>query len=202
VRRSPAAAPASDIYVPLGQYGPGGLTVTLRTAAGAGPLAGAIRDVVRDLDPRLPVIGLETVREAMRASVAPTRFYLVTMAAFAGLALVLACVGLYGVVAYIVSRRGREIGIRMALGANADSVVRLMLRQGLVPAALGMAIGLLLALALGRVAESLLFQVEPRDPVILAGVLAVLGVVTFVAALLPALRASRVDPATALRAAS
>jgi putative ABC transport system permease protein len=131
--------------------------------------------------------------------VAPTRFYLLSMGIFAGLAVVLACVGLYGVVAYVVSRRGREIGIHIALGAQRDQVVRMMLMHGLVPAAAGVLIGLALALTFGRVAESLLFEVSPRDPLVMSAVVGVLAVVTFAAALLPARRASRVDPAVALR---
>jgi predicted lysophospholipase L1 biosynthesis ABC-type transport system permease subunit len=198
--RTPTSLPGPDIYVPLGQFGPAELTVAMRTGPGvAPPDAATIRDIVRELDPGLPVIGLETFEGALRSSVAPARFYLHTMAIFAALALILACVGLYGVVAYVVSQRGREIGIRMALGARGEQVVRLMLRQGLVPAGLGMIIGLVLALALGRVAESLLFQVSPRDPAIMAAVVVVLGAVVLAAALLPAIRASRVDPASALR---
>ena len=199
VRRSPESMPVPEIYVPLGQYGPGNLTVTMRAPEGVAPTAVTIRDLVRDLDPGLPVIGLETVSDAMRASVAPTRFYFITMTIFAALAVVLACVGLYGVVAYVVSQRGREIGIRMALGARGEQVIRLVLRQGFAPAAAGVAIGLLLALALGRVAESLLFQVSPRDPVIMTAVVLVLGAVALLATLVPAIRASRVDPANALR---
>jgi putative ABC transport system permease protein len=199
VRRSLTGAPRGDVYVPLGQYGPGQLTVTMRTAAGVTPAMGAIRDVLRSIDPGLPVMGYETVDDAVRRSVAPTRFYLLSMGIFAGLAVVLACVGLYGVVAYVVSRRGREIGIRIALGAQRDQVVRMMLMQGLVPAAAGVLIGLALALTFGRVAESLLFEVSPRDPLVMSAVVGVLAVVTFAAALLPARRASRVDPAVALR---
>jgi ABC-type antimicrobial peptide transport system permease subunit len=121
------------------------------------------------------------------------------MAIFAGLAVVLACVGLYGVVAYIVSQRGREIGIRLALGAQRDQVVRLVLAQGLRPAIYGVVLGLALALALGRVAGSLLFDVSPRDPFIMTTVVVSLVLVAIAASWLPALRASRVDPANALR---
>jgi predicted permease len=198
VRRDPTAAPRADVYVPLGQFGPGELTVTLRSAAGVPSLA-AVRDAVRTIDSGLPVIGYETVDGALGASVAHTRFYLLAMGVFAGLAVVLACVGLYGVVAYVVSRRGREIGIRMALGAREEQVVRLVLTQGLGPAIAGVLFGLGLALAFGRVAESLLFDVSPRDPLVMSGVVGVLVVVTFGASLLPARRASRVDPAIALR---
>jgi predicted permease len=199
VRRAMEAEPREEVYVPLGQYGPGRLTITMRTSAGVRPGAVALRDAVRGLDPALPIIELGTVEDAMREEVAPARFYLLAMATFAGLAVVLACVGLYGVVAYIVSQRGREIGIRLALGAQRDQVIRLVLTQGLRPAVLGLVAGLALALALGRVAESLLFEVDPRDPLIMSAVAAGLLFVAIAASWVPAMRASRVDPATTLR---
>jgi predicted permease len=199
VRRTPTSEHSADIYVPLGQFGPAQLTVTARTAPGIVTPESSMRDIVRSLDPGLPIQNFETVEASMRTFVAPTRFYLITMTVFAALAVVLACVGLYGVVAYVVSRRRREIGIRIALGARREQVVHLMLRQGLQPAASGVAIGLMLALALGRVAESLLFNVSPRDPLIMGAVVVVLAVVTFAAAFLPAVRASRVAPSSALR---
>lgn len=198
VRHALTDEPEPEVYVPLGQFGPGALTVTMRTASGVVPIS-VVRDIVRELDPALPVRDYETVDAAIRTAVAPTRFYLLSMACFAGLAIVLACVGLYGVVAYIVSQRNREIGIRLALGARRGQVVSLVLRQGLRPAAFGIAAGLGLALALGRIAESMLFQVHPRDPQILFGVTAVLLFVTAAAAFLPALRASRTNPGVALR---
>jgi putative ABC transport system permease protein len=199
VRRTLTGAPRGDVYVALDQYGPGSMTVMMRTSADMVPGAGTIREVVRSLDPGLPVMGLETVADAMREAVAPTRFYLLSMAIFTGLAVVLACVGLYGVVAYVVSQRIREIGIRLALGAQREQVVRLVLKQGLSPAMVGVLSGLALALALGRLAESLLFDVSPRGPVIMAAVVGVLTLVTFAASLLPARRASQVDQAVALR---
>jgi predicted permease len=199
VRRALSSGPREEVYVPLSQYGPGGLTVTMRTSPGITPNAASIRDAVRSLDTALPIIGLESVEDAMREEVAPARFYLSSMAIFAGLAVVLACVGLYGVVAYIVSQRGREIGIRLALGAQRDQVVRLVLAQGLRPAIYGVVLGLALALALGRVAGSLLFDVSPRDPFIMTTVVVSLVLVAIAASWLPALRASRVDPANALR---
>lgn len=199
VRRDPMTAPRADVYVPLGQFGPENRTVIVRTAGGVAPSMAAIRDVLRALDTGLPVMNYETMDDVLHASVAPARFYLLAMTIFAGLAVVLACVGLYGVVAYIVSQRSREIGIRMALGARRDQVVRLMLTQGLRPAIAGILLGLGLALAFGRVAESLLFEVSPRDPLILGGVVGALSVITVVASFLPARRASRIDPAVALR---
>jgi predicted permease len=198
VKRSLTDVPASDFYIPLPQFGPGSLTVAMRTAGVAVPLA-TIRDVVRGIDASLPIRDYETVEDAIHRQVAPTRFYLVAMMTFAGLAVLLACVGLYGVVAYVVSRRTREIGVRIALGARGREVVPMVLAQGLAPAVLGVGLGLVLALALGRAAESLLFEVSPRDPLILASVSVLLLVAASAAVLVPAVRASRVDPVIALK---
>ena len=130
----------------------------------------------------------------------PRAFYMILVGLFAGLAAVLAAVGLYGVVAYSVSRRTREIGLRVALGARRDGIIRLVVGKGMRPALVGLAVGLGTALSGGRVMEALLFGVQPRDPVILGGTALLLTVVTLAAAILPAYRASRVDPVKALRA--
>lgn len=192
------SAAESDVFVPLSQYGPGSMTITLRSRAGIVPVQ-PVRDIVRDLDPSIPLRSIETVQDALDHEIAPTRFYMLSVGTFAGLAIVLACVGLYGVVAYLVARRTPEIGIRIALGARRDQVVGMVLSQGVRPAFFGVAIGLLLTLALGRVVESLLHSVSPRDPAILGSVGLLILVVTFGAALLPARRASRIDPVSALR---
>ena len=121
------------------------------------------------------------------------------MALFAGLAVILAAVGLYGVVAYLVSRRTREIGIRVALGAPRDHVVRLVLGQGVAPVFLGAVLGLATSLAGGRIMSSLLYQVEPWDPLTFVGGTGLLLCVAFVATLLPARSASRIPPTEAMR---
>jgi len=200
VRRSPTATPFADVYVPHAQFGPSYLTVSLRTHAGAAPSLSDVQSVVRTLDPALPVQSFETVSDAMRRQVAPTTFYLTTLGIFAGVAVILAAVGLYGVVAYLMAQRTREIGIRMALGARREQVVALVLGQGVRPAAIGLVVGAGLALVLARVAEGLLFQVSPRDPTVLVSVVILLGLVATGAAFFPARRASRVDPVKALRA--
>jgi ABC-type antimicrobial peptide transport system permease subunit len=143
---------------------------------------------------------VETVEQALQRHVAPTRFYMILVGLFAGLAAVLAAVGLYGVVAYSVSRRTREIGLRVALGARRDGIVRLVVGQGMRPALIGLAVGLGVALLGGRVMEAVLFGVQPRDPVILGGTALLLAVVTLAAAALPAYRAAKVDPIKALQA--
>ncbi|HSR40893.1 MAG TPA: FtsX-like permease family protein, partial [Longimicrobiales bacterium] len=191
--------PWAEIYVPHGQFGPGFMTVTVRGTPGAGPLLPALRSEVRRLDPNLPLIGPETMEEAIGREVAPTRFYLLLLVLFAGVAVLLAGVGLYGVASYLVSRRTREIGLRVALGAGRTEIVRMVVAQGLRPAALGVVLGLAAALAAGRVLESLLYNVAPRDPGILAGVTALIGGLVVAATWLPARRAARVDPMEALR---
>jgi predicted permease len=188
-----------SVYVPHSQFGPGYMTVHLRGAAGATGLLSAAREEVRLLDPNLALRNVETLDEAVRRNAAPTRFYLTLIGIFAVLAVVLTAVGLYGVVSYLVSRRTREIGVRLALGAREVKILRMVLVQGLRPAALGVVLGLGGAWAGARVAESLLFEVSPRDPLVFGGVTSVLVVVVVLATLVPARRASRVDPVKALR---
>ena len=127
------------------------------------------------------------------------RFSTVLMGLFAGLALVLTGIGIYGVVAYSVTRRVREIGVRMALGARSAGVVGLVVRQGMAPVLIGLAVGLGAALALGHLVAGMLYGVSTRDPASLAGVAAMLVVLALVAAYLPARRAARGDPLSALR---
>ncbi|MEE8062018.1 MAG: FtsX-like permease family protein, partial [Gemmatimonadales bacterium] len=199
VQRTPPAAPVGDIEFPHAQFGPVNMTVNMRTA-GLSPSLSDVQREVAALDPGVPVQRFESVTEALGREVAPTRFYLMMVATFAAVALLLAAVGLYGVVAYLMVQRTQEIGVRMALGAKQGQVVALVLGQGLRPTLLGLGVGLVLALALGRVAQSLLFQVSPSDPLVLAVVAAILLLVALLASFLPARRASRVDPVSALRA--
>ena len=165
----------AQIYMPHGQYGPGDLAVTVRSTPGAPPLLPVIREEVRAMDASLPLYQVETVEQALQRQIAPTRFYMILVALFAALAAVLAAVGLYGVVAYSVSRRTREIGLRVALGAGRDGIVRLVVGQGMRPALIGLAVGLGVALLGGRVMEAVLFGVQPRDPVILGGTAVLFG---------------------------
>ena len=190
----------AQIYVPHGQYGPSSLSITVRGTPGAPPLMPALREEVRRVNPNLPLYRIDTLEEALRQQVAPTRFYLVLVSMFAGLAAVLAAIGLYGVVAYAVSRRTREIGLRVALGARKDGIVRLVLGQGMRPATLGLLVGLAAAFFGGRVMEAILFGVQPRDPVIFGATGVLLFVVALAATVLPAYRAAQIDPVKALRA--
>jgi putative ABC transport system permease protein len=199
-RRNLESEPRAQVYVPHAQFGAGDLTVHLRGRANAGGLLPAARETVRALDPNVPMARAETLTEAIRRETGATRFYLGVVGLFAALAVVLAAIGLYGVVSYLVSRRTREIGIRVALGAGTGRVRRMVLLQGLRPALAGVAAGVVGALLAGRVVASLLYEVRPRDPVVLAAVVAVLLLVSLIATLVPAIRATRVDPVDALGA--
>ncbi len=197
--RSVTGGPQPEIYVPHGRFGPAYQTISLRMVNGAGVPTAAIRAEVRRLDSDLPIRDLETVEQALAAQVAPTRLYLMLVSLFAGLAVVLAAVGLYGVVAYLVSTRTREIGVRVALGADRGRITRLVIAEGLRPAATGVLLGLALAVMGGRVLEAVLFGVEPRDPAVLVTVPVLLSIVAIAAAWVPAARAARLDPGSALR---
>ena len=159
----------------------------------------AITAAVHDVDPEQAVSRLRPVSELVSDSVARYRFSMLLLTLFGALALVIAAVGVYGVMAYAVSQRTRELGIRLALGASQSSVRYLVLGRGLGMAALGIGIGLAGALALTRLLVSQLFGVSPTDPAVLAGAVGTLAAVSAVACLIPALRATRVDPVIALR---
>lgn len=192
-------------YVSLAQWSlatEGNPTALRLVVAGEGPPADLIepvRDVVRRLDPSLAVAEVRSVREILAASLAQPRFMAVLTGVFGLIALTLALVGVYGVVAYAVRRRRREIGVRMALGAARGHVVGLMLKRGAAMVGVGLAIGTVLALALSRSVESLLYGVEPTDPLTFAGVLVGFTAVTVTATWLPSRRAARVDPVSVLK---
>jgi predicted permease len=198
--RSLTAEPPSEIYVTHSHFGPVSLTVAVRTAEGAAPVLPAVQGIVRQLDADIPIRRIETMEEAVGRQLAPARFFLALVGLFAVLALVLAATGLYGVASFLASRRRREVGIRIALGAPRERVVRLMLGQGLRPALWGVALGLVGTWLASRSMKSLLVGVEPTDPLVYAGVALLLLGVVLVACLIPARAGSRVDPVEALRA--
>jgi putative ABC transport system permease protein len=193
------SAAAPELYVPHAQAGSRAVTFVIRSAFAPPQVLSAAREVVRRLDTRLPLVFPGSLRDLEDAALSRPRFYLWLLAVFAALAVILAAVGIYGVVAYAVSERTREIGVRMALGARRGEVVALMLWYGLRPAIAGVAVGLAAASGASRLIEGLLYEVRPSDPmtlvVVTAGLLAVAGL----ACAVPALRASRVPPAEALR---
>jgi ABC-type antimicrobial peptide transport system permease subunit len=177
----------------------GFLQPVVRTGGDPRALAEPARRVVAAVDPNVPVFRVRTFSELRAASTARTRFLMLVLGAFAGAALTLAAVGIYGVVAYAVAQRRRELGIRMALGAKAADIVRLVVRQGAVLAGAGAAIGLAGAMVATSALRGLLFEVTPTDPPTLtAGTITLVGV-AMLASYLPARRASRLDPVEALR---
>jgi putative ABC transport system permease protein len=176
------------------------LTIVTRTT-GANPanLSNAIRDVIRSMDREQPVYNIRPMTQLVDDSVAQRRFNMVLMAGFALLALVLASIGIYGVMSYSVAQRTREIGVRIALGAQSRDVLKLVLSQALALTVAGLALGLVGAAALSRFLVSLLFGVKPTDLTTFVMVSVVLGLVALVACLIPARRAIKVDPLVALR---
>ena len=170
-----------------------------RTVGDPMQLANAVRAAVWSVDPEQPVWKIRTQQSLVERSKGMPRFLAQLMSSYAALALVLAAVGLYGVTSYSVTQRTREIGVRMALGAEPSDVLRIVLRRGFLLAGIGLAIGLVGAVALGRVVRTLLYATSPTDAVTLVSVAAVLLAVAGFASYLPARRATRVDPTVALR---
>jgi predicted permease len=191
--------PSFTIYMPYWQRFYGTVSLVARTAGERVALGSSLRAAIRRIDPELPVPALRTMDDVVAASVAPRRFQMTLVLLFAAAALLLASLGIYGVVAYSVGQRSAEMGIRMALGAAPASIRRMVLRQGLMPVAGGLAAGVIGALVLGRLLASLLFGVQTADPLTLLAVVSLLTVVAAAATYIPAVRATRVDPAGALR---
>ena len=193
----------AQMYEPFAQMPNNGMTFVLKTAVEPTSLTAAVRNEIQAVDPEQPVAATASLEQMVADSTALTRIQSILLGVFAGIALLLAAVGLYGVMAYSVSQRTQEIGIRMALGAHRQSVLMMVLRQALVLTGAGLVIGIAGALALGRLMtstlEPLLFQVEPTDLTTLVAVSVVLVVVALFAALIPARRATQVDPIQALR---
>jgi predicted permease len=175
------------------------LTLTVRSAGDAMATFPAIRREIWAMDPNLPLVNVRSLSDVTRGAMARTTFTLIMIGAAAGVALLLGAIGIYGVISYMVSLRTREIGVRMALGAQTTEVRGMVVRQGLTLAVIGVGIGLAGALALSRLIGSLLFGIAPHDPVTLGSVtLGLLGVAAL-ASWLPAMRAARIDPTEALR---
>jgi putative ABC transport system permease protein len=178
---------------------PGGLTLFLRTVRPAGDVVSAVRDKVRTIDPALPLFEAGGLEEAVDSSFDNRRAVMLLLATFAGLALFLSALGIYGVLAYDVSQRTREIGVRSAIGASRGQIASLIVRQGLWKGGIGVVLGLVGAVLLSRSLTTLLFNVRPTDPSVYAAVSFVLIAVALLASYLPARRAARIDPLIALR---
>jgi putative ABC transport system permease protein len=191
--------PQPTLYVPYRQDAFPIMTLVLKTSMSAAALTNAIRAAIWQVDKDQPVDAILSMDQQMSNSLQRRRFSVTLLSIFGGVAALLAALGLYGVLAFIVSQRRREIGVRIALGATARDVITDVLGHGLRLAGLGMAVGLALAIAVTRLMSALLFGTSPTDVVTYAGAATLLAVIAVAASLIPALRASRVDPLVALR---
>ncbi|MGE0887196.1 MAG: ABC transporter permease [Blastocatellales bacterium] len=189
----------AQYYIPHQQRAQPGMTVVVRTTGDPNALASAARNAVRNLDKELPVFRVRTMDQFVADAMAQRRFALLLIGIFAGLALLLAAIGLYGVMAYSVTQRTHELGLRMALGAQAGDVLKLVVKQGMLLAGIGLGIGIVGAFFLSRLMKTLLFNVSATDPVIFTAIAATLAAVALVACFFPARRATKVDPMVALR---
>jgi putative ABC transport system permease protein len=190
--------PEPTIYTSVMQYPSSGLTIAIR-GANTTSLVAPMRRLMHEIDHDVAIYSMMTMTERVSSSIGAQKFYASLIGIFAAVALVLAAVGLYGVIAYAVSQRTHELGVRVALGATADQISRMVIREGFTLTAIGVVLGTMSALLMGRIVSSLLFDVSARDPLTLAGVAATLAVVATLASWLPARRAARVDPLIAMR---
>ena len=199
--------PVETLYWPLSQltvppseaWRSFGMSLAVRTSADPASVTSGVTSAVHQVDPETPVVGVVTMQGLISASLSPQRFNVLLLGAFAGLALLLAAVGIYSVLSYSVRRRVREIGIRMALGATPSDVLQMVVADGMKPILLGVALGLAVAFALSRVVTSLIYGVRATDPLTFAGVALLLVAVGLLATILPAHRATRVEPVRTLR---
>ena len=194
---SAEARPA--MYIPHLQLPTGGMAIVIRTNGDPMSLAATARAQVHAVDQNIPVTNIRTMDEIFSASVEQQRFSMLLVGVFGALAVALAAIGIYGVMGYTVTQRKHEIAVRMALGARTNQVLKLILKDGLVLAALGVVIGLVGAFALTRLMSTLLFEVKPTDAQTFITVSAILIFVALLACFVPARRATKVDPLVALR---
>jgi len=190
----------NQLYVPyLQDSGWSSLTLVVRTTGEAGAFAGSVREAIRAVDKGIPTYNLRTMNDVVSIAAAPRRIPMLLLSAFAGVAMLLAMLGIYGVTSYYVTQRTHEIGVRMALGAQIGDVLKLVLRRALLLAVIGIGVGIAGAFAVTRYMTTLLFGVKPIDVVTFIGVAVVLAIVVVVACLVPARRAAKIDPLEALR---
>jgi len=192
-------APPLNIYVPVSQNFYNLVALALRTTSDPAAVWRATRAIIKELDPELAVPALRTMEDIVADSVAPRRFQMNLVLLLAGTAVLLAGLGIYGVVSYAATQRTNEFGIRMVLGADAGSIRRLVLRQGMLPVVLGLAGGIIASLGVGRLLRSLLFGVSPNDIRPFAAASLFIVGIALLASLIPAWRASRIDPMRAVR---
>jgi predicted permease len=199
--------PSTTIYVPLDQlasieesnFNSFPLALVVRTATNPGSMVSAVTNAIHEVDGTVPVRDVFTMDDVVTKSLSQSRFNTLLLGVFAGLALLLAAIGIYSVLSYSVRQRVPEIGIRLALGARMTDVLRMVVIEGMKPTLLGVAIGLAAALAMGRLVASLIFQVKPTDPTTFMAVAALLALIALLACVVPAYRASKVNPVVALR---
>jgi len=192
----------TEIFLPYTQKDGSGMSSTsvfLRAQGDPRALANAVRSEVRSIDPTIPVADVHTMDEILAAAQSRPKFLTLLLMLFSGVALIIATVGIYGVISYSVARRSKEFGLRMALGAQQTDVLGLVMKQGAVLTAIGVVVGVAAALALTRLMASLLFGVQPSDALTYLFVPALLAVVALLASYIPARRATQVDPMKALR---
>jgi putative ABC transport system permease protein len=201
------ARPSTILYMPLGQISvpaTGGwnsfpMTLVVRSATNPTGTVSAVANAVHEVDREIPVREISTMDDLVTNSMSQQRFNMLLLGAFAGLALLLAAIGIYSVLSYSVKRRVQEIGIRLALGARIGDVLRMVIIEGMKPTLLGVVLGTAGALAMGHVLSSLIYGVKPTDPVTFLVVGVLLAAIALFASIIPAYRAARVDPMVALR---
>jgi len=199
--------PSTTLYMPLDQlsssqgsnFNSFPMTLVVRSATAPGSMVSAVTNAIHEVDGTVPVRDVFTMDDVVTKSLSQSRFNTLLLGVFAGLALLLAAIGIYSVLSYSVRQRVPEIGIRLALGARVTDVLRMVVIEGMKPTILGVAIGMAAALAMGRLVTSLIFQVKPTDPVTFLAVAALLALIALLACIIPAYRASKVDPVIALR---
>jgi len=186
-------------YLPFVQFGGEGAQMVLRSGLPVETLRPSVMRVLREMNPGQPATDFRPIQELVDRATSPRRFFMVLVAVFAGLGLLLASLGIYGVISYAVTRQTQEIGIRMALGATRERVQMAVITKTLRMAAIGIAVGTVASFVVARAISSMLFGTQANDPSTYAGMIAMLLVVAFVAGYVPARRASRIDPMVALR---
>jgi putative ABC transport system permease protein len=197
--RELSSEPVGELYMPYNQQPEGSMSLMIRHSGGVAGLTAAVRNEVRALDKDQPVYSIRSLDSVLSESVAVPRFRTTILGIFAGVALLLASVGIYGVISYGVSQRTQEIGIRMALGAGASDVLKLVVKGGMLLVLIGVVVGIGGAFALTRLLTTLLFEITPTDATTFASVASLLIVVSALACYIPARRATKVDPLVALR---
>ena len=191
--------PLPIVYRPHTQWASGPMTLVARVADDPAVLSPRIRSTIRSMDADLPILAVRMMSDVVSSTVGERRFQMALTSIFALLSLLLGAVGLYGVVNYAVASSSRDIGLRVALGARRGDVIRWVISQGMAPALVGLIVGLIGAIAIARSLRSLLFEVAPADPLVIATVSAVLLLTAGVACALPARRAARLDAVETLR---